>query len=264
MADKFLFLHGWATDARVWDETAKALGVEYLNPDLPGHGNNLPWDSPTLASALRVIEKSLFESGGLPSNESIGGSPVIAVGWSLGAQALLSYAYENAGAFKALVLVGATPRFTATGDFPHGQPRPLVKRMIMDMEKDPVETLKRFYALNFTNEELTLPDAKAFLERYLHANTAQSNTPNFKYNEITVALEALYKNDLRHGLSRLDIPCLIAHGTSDDVCPIEAGKFLATHIKNAKFVEFDGAGHAPFITQPERFAGILKDFAKGL
>ena len=255
MADKFLFLHGWATDALVWDETAKALEVEYLNPDLPGHGNGLPWDAPTLAPALRVIEKSLFESGD---------SPVIAVGWSLGAQALLSYACENAGAFKALVLVGATARFTAIGDFPHGQPRTLVKRMLMDMKKDPIETLKRFYALNFTNEKLSTPRAKAFLERYLHTGSAESNQPVFKYNEIAIALEALYKGDLRPDLSGLDLPCLIMHGTLDNVCPIEAGRYLAGHIMGARLVEFDGAGHAPFITQPERFAGILKGFARGL
>ncbi len=253
MADKFLFLHGWATDAWVWDKIAKTLGSEYLNLALPGHGNSLQWDAPTLAPGLRAIKESLAGRNG---------QPVIAVGWSLGAQALLAYAYKNPAAIKALVLVGATPAFTSTADFPHGQSRALVRRMIMDMEKDPVETLKRFYALNFTPEELTLPGAKAFLERY--ERTGASNRPVFEYDEITLALKTLYKSDLRQGLSRLDVPCLIAHGTSDNVCPVGAGRYLAAHIKGARFVEFAGTGHAPFITQPKRFAEIIKDFSKRL
>ncbi|MBI5970896.1 MAG: alpha/beta fold hydrolase [Deltaproteobacteria bacterium] len=251
MADKFLFLHGWATDAWVWEETAKTLGAQYLNLCLPGHGGSLSWDGPTLSPAVEEIKNTL---------RKFNGEPIIAVGWSLGGQALLSFACENPKAFKALVLVGAGARFTAGGGFPHGQPRSLVKRMIMDMKKDPVETLRRFYALNFTDEELTLPGAKVFLERYKLADTMTSNRPAFKYDEITLALEALYKTDLRSGLSKLDLPCLIMHGTFDNVCPIEAGRHIAAHIKGARIVEFADAGHAPFITQPEKFNSALKTF----
>lgn len=262
---KFLFIHGWATDSLVWVNNIDAItgGKDFLNINLPGHGGAGRWDEPTLTPAMREMEHWI---SGLPERSLIG------IGWSLGAQALIRYAAEKR--LKGLVCVGATPCFVSKDGFPFGQSRALVKRMIDDVRKDPSETVKRFYELNFTKEELTGDEAKRFIERYKYPGPVVCGNgkgkmppgcyPSFRYDELATALEAIYETDLRGALSGLDVPCLIVHGSADAICPIEAGEYLASHIKGARLEIFKDAGHAPFLTEKDRFNNMVKDFAEKL
>jgi pimeloyl-[acyl-carrier protein] methyl ester esterase len=202
-----------------------------------------------------------------------GRGALVGVGWSLGALSLLAAAARNPEAFKALVLVGGTPRFVKAGDFPHGQSRALVRRMIMDMKKDPSATVQRFYALNFTDEELGSNTVRSFIEQYRYpgpvvcsdgADTPPGCYPAFNYEDITRALEALYNTDLRGELARIKTPTLILHGDKDGVCPVGAGRFLAEKIEGAELQIIEGAGHAPFLTAEDEFVATTKKFLDGI
>lgn len=262
MDEPLLFVHGWATDNRVWEGVAKGFAGKRVvhNVNLPGHGGKRKWDEPTLAPA--IAEAAEYISG-LPDRSIIG------IGWSLGAQVLIESALKHKK-FKALALVGATPSFVEKKDFPFGQSRALVKRMIMDMRKDPASASERFYRLNFTADEIDLPAASAFIERYRYPGPVSCEGdvpgcfPAFRYDEITTALEALRDIDLRHGLGGLDMPVLIAHGEEDMVCPAGAANYLHERIKNSQLVLFPGAGHAPFLTQEKRFKEELDRFLAGI
>lgn len=279
----FLFIHGWATDSAVWNETAKAVATaDYLNINLPGHGGKGSWDKPDFTPAVR-------ETAALMADHPQGS--VVGIGWSLGAQILLSAIKQDAqfkglnplrgpNPFKGLVLVGATPRFTNGADWTLGQSKALVRRMIQDMKKAPETELKRFYELNFTPDELTTPEAAAFVNRYkypglnpckgpIECSTGMDGRlpgcfPSFNYAGMTAALEAIYQEDLRDSLGAIKIPCLIVHGDKDAVCPVEAGRFLAENITGARLEVFKDCGHAPFLTQGKRFARLVKEFAEKL
>ncbi len=257
-----IFIHGWATDKGVWDAVAPEIAGErpFLNINLPGHGGALAWDEPTLRPAkeevLRLLERH--------------SSPYVGAGWSLGAEILISLASEFPHLFKGLVLTGATARFCADKEGSYGQSKALVRRMIMDMKQSPAQTLQRFYSLNFTPEELASEGARGFLERYRYPGPVECRQtppgcfPQFKYAEITTALEALYSTDLTESLGKVAAKTLLIHGSRDSVCPIEAGRALASAIKGSRLEIFDGAGHAPFVTEPERFASCVKGFLDGL
>lgn len=261
--DTLLFIHGWATDGFVWEGAAHELGAgrNVINLNLPGHGGRHKWDSPTLSPAVKEAAESI---AGLPD------SSVIGVGWSLGAEVLLASLKESGRKFKGLVLTGATPCFVEKGDFPWGQSAPLVRRMILDMKKDPASTLERFYGLNFTGAELNGEGAKKIMERYRYPGPLDCSGkvpgcfPVFDYNGITAALEALYRTDLREILSSIEVPVLVVHGGKDGVTPEGAGKYLAENIRGARLEVFEEAGHAPFITEPERFNRVVKDFMEKL
>ncbi|MBI5642736.1 MAG: alpha/beta fold hydrolase [Deltaproteobacteria bacterium] len=255
--DNLIFVHGWATDSWVWEDTVRAIGAANCkNINLPGHGGGYGWDEPTLAPALAEISKNI---SGL--NEK----SVIGIGWSLGAEALLASALEDQKRYKALVLVGATPCFLEKEDFPWGQPRALVKRMILDMKKEPAGAVNRFYPLNFTANELNSKAAEGFINRYSYpgpvncSGEAPGCFPIFNYKGLTAALEALFNTDLRPNL-KLSLPILLVHGGLDTVCPVDAGKYLASRMKGAVIEIFENAGHAPFITEAERFQKILRNF----
>ncbi len=258
--DSLLFVHGWATDNWVWEPYVKAFkDIDSGNINLPGHGGSGSWDSPTLLPAVRELTRQIETRGG----------NILGIGWSLGAQALMASALENMKKFKGLILVGATPSFVAKDDFPWGQSKALVKRMILDMKKDPAETLKRFYPLNFTESEKT-DEVRKFLERYRYPGPISCDGPvpgcfpAFKYGEIIKALVALYSNDLRERLKEIDLPVLVVHGEMDAVVPIGAGQYLASNIKGARIEVYEKAGHAPFITEMERFKGTVKRFMESL
>ncbi len=256
---RFVFVHGWATDSRVWDGAAERLGGRHVMVDLPGHGGQGAWDEPGLTPAIREL-----------SEGTKGVKDAIGLGWSLGSEVLMAAYPALKERFRALILVGSTPCFVAREDFPWGQSRALVRRMIMDMKKDPASTVERFYRLNFSEEESSSPGASAFLERYRYPGPVSCEGPvpgcfpSFRYDEITMALEALYAADLRDGLREIDVPVLLVQGEMDTVCPAGAAAYMAGNIKDARLEILKGAGHAPFLTRPDLFAAVSKEFISSL
>jgi class 3 adenylate cyclase len=78
--------------------------------------------------------------------------------------------------------------------------------------------------------------------------------------------------DVRHVLSAIRVPTLVMHRPTDNLIPIEHGRYIAQHIPGASFVELPGEGHVgaaaeqgPLIEEMRRFllrvwdAGILVD-----
>src|SRR3972149_4913585 len=130
MSSDLVFVHGWATDSGAWEGIAKEFAGS-ISIDLPGHGGQLGWDESTLKPAIDEI-------AGRVKGAKKG---LIGVGWSLGSQALIAARPLLKERLRALVLVGSTPCFVEREDFHWAQSKALVKRMIMDMRKDPAATV---------------------------------------------------------------------------------------------------------------------------
>ncbi len=241
---KVVFLHGWATDESVWQNNLLE-DYDCQTLLLPGHGKNptTKWDKPDLSPALDKLQEDT-------KNEEA----LIAVGWSLGGQVLIEASTQFKNKFKALILVGVSPRFTKSGDFPYGQSPALVKRMMKDIKADYAETIKRFYGLNFTEEELQKKVAQSFIK--LHNDKAEYLDSSSIYN----SLDALYNLDLRDKLNKIETPTLIVHGSRDTVCPVETSKFLKDNLTNSTLKIFNNSGHAPFITESSQFNSAITSF----
>jgi hypothetical protein len=66
--------------------------------------------------------------------------------------------------------------------------------------------------------------------------------------------------DVTPALGSIRVPTMVMHCT-DDFLPVESGRFLATAIPDARFVELDGADHAPFVgTGSEQVAAEVFEF----
>ena len=208
------------------------------------------WSEPTLKPAVeKLLQFTVHDS------QFTG---FIGIGWSLGGQSLLEAAAKMPGCFKGLVLIGVSPCFVAKRDFPWGQSAGVAKRMLKDMKKDFTGTMERFYPLNFTEDELSSPDARWFIELY-----KQPYTKSFRDCAVT-SLEALLIIDLRDIIPDIKIPVLIIHGEKDNVCPVDTGKYLAHNLPDARLEIFKDAGHAPFLTKPKEFNKIVKGFIETL
>ncbi|HXZ53762.1 MAG TPA: adenylate/guanylate cyclase domain-containing protein [Burkholderiales bacterium] len=60
---------------------------------------------------------------------------------------------------------------------------------------------------------------------------------------ILALMRANYEIDARHLLPAIQAPTLILHRVGDKTVPVEAGRFLAEHIRGAKYVELPGEDH---------------------
>jgi class 3 adenylate cyclase len=71
--------------------------------------------------------------------------------------------------------------------------------------------------------------------------------------------------DVRHILPAIHVPTLVMHRTADLAQPVENGRYLADHIRGAKFVELPGENHIPLF-EPEmtdRIIGEVEEFLTG-
>jgi pimeloyl-ACP methyl ester carboxylesterase len=75
-------------------------------------------------------------------------------------------------------------------------------------------------------------------------------------------VEATFHIDVRPVLSTLSLPTLVIHAT-DDVVPIEGGRYLADHIDGARLLEVAGNDHAPWFSEPTRITNEIEEFLTG-
>jgi class 3 adenylate cyclase len=75
-------------------------------------------------------------------------------------------------------------------------------------------------------------------------------------------LEAGFQLDVRPILSAIVAPTLVIHAREDPV-PVQVGRYLADHISGARYLEVDGADHAPWFTEPQTIIAEIEEFLTG-
>lgn len=236
-----VLLHGWGFTPRVWEPILEPLSPSFriYNLALPGHdgerSGGLEPDEPVLL-AKRLLERAPQRA--------------IWLGWSLGGMAALQAALLHGDRFRALVLVGATPRFVSDGQWRAGIAPGTLREFGCDLRRDYARTMRRFLLLQAGDT-----GRGRALARRLSARLAQGPTPSRRGLEAGLAV--LEKTDLRPHLWRVDVPTWVVHGRSDRLVPSSAGAYLAQHIPGAQ-LELLSCGHAPFLSHPARFVRILE------
>lgn len=235
-----MLLHGWGMNGGVWDEVAASLGAgsSVSTPDLPGYGA-----APPAAAGLSALVTWL--RGSAPDDG-------VWVGWSLGATVVLAAAAcSGSGPCpRAVVLVSATPRFTAGNGWPHGVSASGLAEFRDALSADYAGTLRRFLLMQSGGA----PAARASARRLAAACAARGAPGPAVLDD---GLAVLATTDLRGELSRVAMPVTVVHGTRDVVVPPAAGRWLAEHLPRARLVEIPAAGHAPFLDAPEAFAALV-------
>lgn len=247
-----VLVHGWCLSSEIWKYQFDGLtaSARLIAPDLRGHGRSR--DITANLDFARFAEDlvDLFDVLDL--------SRVILVGWSMGAQVALQAHAGLSGRLAGLVLVSATPRFTASADFPHGLDASEVRGMRLNVQRNPTRALDRFYSRLFAEGELEQHDSvleiKQLLSQLVSPDTAA----------VLDALDALAGADMCHLLDTVSLPTVIVNGAQDRICMPEASLYLKTHITGAEQTLFPGCGHAPFLTHRHQFNDIIAGFVRSL
>ncbi len=70
--------------------------------------------------------------------------------------------------------------------------------------------------------------------------------------------------DIRPILSTVQVPTLVIHRTHDRCLLVEEGRFLASQIPGAKFVELPGDDHLPFVGDQDTILDEIEEFLTGV
>jgi class 3 adenylate cyclase/pimeloyl-ACP methyl ester carboxylesterase len=97
------------------------------------------------------------------------------------------------------------------------------------------------------------PEVKAFYARIEPPSRAQAMLLT------RMAQEA----DVRDMLGRVTVPTVVMHSRDNSAVAVEHGRYLASEIPEARFVEFDGTDHLFFLENPEPVLIELEAFVTG-
>jgi pimeloyl-[acyl-carrier protein] methyl ester esterase len=244
-----VLLHGWSLNLRVWDELTHELArcFRIIAIDLPGHGRS-DWDpkaSTPAAQAWRVHETlaPLTERYAL-------------LGWSLGGQFALDLAAAMPAGIERLVLVSTTPRFLAAPGWPFGTAPALLTRLAERLRRADGQAIDDFLRLQVRGNS---PRTASRVLTALRAALGQGAT---QHAALEHGLERLRSADLRPALSMVRVPTLVICGRRDCIVRPGASRALAA-LAGARYLEFAGAAHAPFLSHPKRFAESVRGFLRG-
>jgi class 3 adenylate cyclase len=79
---------------------------------------------------------------------------------------------------------------------------------------------------------------------------------------LRATMESNLRIDVRPILPTLSAPTLVIHACEDTV-PVQFGRYLADHIPGARYLEVDGADHAPWFTEPDKILTEIEEFLTG-
>lgn len=239
-----LLIHGWGMSGRTWDHVTPALvaaGHRVLLIDHRGCGQSDKDFTDLSIAAIAGDVVALVQSLELAS--------VVLNGWSLGGAVAVEAARQLGGACAGLVLTGgATPIYVQKPDFPHG-----------GTEADMAGTLEALAA-----------DRVNFLQGLSQAVCAKDVGENIEHWFWQIFLEAsplsgvtlgeLAELDQREILAALEVPILSFVGSEDGFVAPPICRWVGEHCENARVVEFEGVGHAPFIEEKQAYFDALQDF----
>ncbi len=128
---------------------------------------------------------------------------------------------------QKLVLISSTAKFCSSNDYPCGTPERILKRMILQLTRNPNAVLQDFF------RNVHYPNT---------CHTCASVTESLE--SLVLGLEYLLTSDAREKVPTLGIPVLLLHGTADRIIPSAAAEWLHQHLPNSQLRLFENGGHA--------------------
>ncbi|MGY3859106.1 pimeloyl-ACP methyl ester esterase BioH [Aeromonas intestinalis] len=238
-----VLLHGWGMNGAVWHGVMPALAQHYRLHliDLPGFGNSpLPAGSdyalPWLAEQVAAV---------MPARSHL-------LGWSLGGLVASQLALMQPERVQSLITVASSPCFMARDDWPGIAPKVLAGFNQM-LAGDFKQTIERFLAIQAMGSEHARDDI-----RQLRHWLAERPAPQLAALEAGLGL--LAEIDLRDELTTLSLPWLRIYGRLDSLVPKASIGLLDERYPHSQSRVLDKASHAPFISHPDQFIALVREF----
>ncbi|MDP2961815.1 MAG: pimeloyl-ACP methyl ester esterase BioH [Sulfurimicrobium sp.] len=235
-------IHGWGMHGGIWDgvsaELARQFQVHAL--DLPGYGTSAACQPCDLATLAQMVAEAL------PTVTHV-------IGWSLGGLVAQRWALDHPRQVRRLMLVGSSPCFVQRSDWANGIDPVILQTFAQDLDSDYAGTLLRFLSLQARNGE-----SLRTVMKYLRAALFAKGRPSAEV--LKAGLNVLLDTDLRGEVENLTMPLAILHGERDMLAPVAAAQWIKTQVDGARLEVIPGCAHAPFLSHPETFLRVAKEF----
>jgi len=190
--------------------------------------------------------------------------PIHVLGSSLGGSMALALAQRHPGKLKSLIVVGGFSELDRATELNFRLRLRLIEKLGMS---DEVADYMGLWTLTrkFINSDSGFATMRAN-QANIRANSAQS---------YSAFVEALLKwGRCQPGQERepkftalldsIKTPTLVVTSDNDHLIPKELSDLIAARIAGAKLIVMPGAGHIPFMEQPEEVVRIVLEFLAGL
>lgn len=238
-APAVVFSNSLGTNLHMWDDQATTLAKHFrvIRYDQRGHGKS---DAPKLPYSLERLGRDV-----LAILDHLGIKSAHFVGLSMGGCTGMWLGRHARGRFGKLVLSNTGAKI---GDAALWNDR--IQSVLKDGMKAVAEVvLERWFTPNFRKREPAV--VKRVREMLL-------TTPPAGYAGCSAALRDM---DERAGIAEIKAPTLVIAGKHDPATPPESGEFIASRIKDAKFVVLDAA-HLANLEQSATYTDTIEKFLR--
>ena len=181
--------------------------------------------------------------------EAAGSSRAVLMGVSEGGPLCSLFAATYPEKTDALVMIGSYARRIRDADYPWGttpEERDRFCQTIIDDWGGPVGLDER--APSMLEDEAFREWWSAFLRMGASPGAAVALT------RMNAAI------DIRDVLPSIRVPALVVHRTGDRLLRVEEGRYLASRIPGAQFVELPGIDHLPFVGDQDALLSTIEEF----
>ncbi len=245
-----LLIHGYPLDGSSWERQTRELldlGYRVITYDRRGFGRSSKvttgYDYDTFADDLKVVLDTLDLQD------------VILVGFSMGTGELGRYTSRHGSdrVAKYAFLASVEP-----GMLGQGVPKEQFDGIAATAKEDRFAWFTKFYQ-DFYNLDENLGSRISQEAVTASWNTATGSAPIAAYAVVPSWIED-FTGDIA-AVQASGKPALIAHGTSDNILPIDAtGRPFHEAFPEAEYVEIDGAPHGMLWTHAEEVNAVLLPF----
>jgi microsomal epoxide hydrolase len=232
-----VFVPGWTLPGEIWEPQLRAFSGRYRTVTL----------DPRAQGASEMTGEGLYlgrrghDIGELLEHLNL--TDVILVGWSMGVREVISHV----GASGTSRIAGLV--FVEGNLWPQGSLEPALENL-RRMQADRVPFTKEFVRTMYVQ-----PQTQAYLDRVTEMSL---KTPTDAAAMLMFANAFGKDTDMRPLFSKLDKPVLMVGVPSKK----PQGDALKAVVPSARIEYVEGAGHALFVDQAEKFNAMLEDFIR--
>tara|TARA_B100000035_G_scaffold210907_1_gene180596 strand:+ start:60653 stop:61423 length:771 start_codon:yes stop_codon:yes gene_type:complete len=240
--DPLVLIHGWGMNSNVWNNIEADLSKYFklIMINLPGMGScksNDDYDMSTIVDSLNKL---------IPKN-------AILLGWSLGGQIAMAYQRKFPQKIKHLILVSSTPCFINKKEWNCGVEKDIFEKFASQLFVDWKKTIHQFFLLQLYG----LPNIRKVVAKF-EDTMLRDGMPDPR--ALISGLKLLLDTDYRKNLLNINVRTLIISGDRDRLTPLASSKYMADIIPKSVLRVFPGAGHIPFLFEPEIFVQSILNF----
>ncbi|HKS44013.1 MAG TPA: alpha/beta fold hydrolase [Amycolatopsis sp.] len=251
-----LFIHGIGDDSSTWLDALASLAGDFtvIAPDLLGHGGS---DKPRADYSVAA-----YACGMRDLLATLDIDRVSVVGHSLGGGVAMQFAYQFPDRCERLVLVASGGIGPAVHPMLRLAAAPGTALLLPLIGTPPVrEAMKWFHGLLIATGGLGLgEDLDYVFSKYVRLAESPSRQAFLRTLRAVVDWRGQVVNMLDRAYLTEGVPTMLVWGTEDHVVPTEHAALAHETMPGSRLEIFEGAGHFPHHTSPQRFLAILREF----